>query len=399
MTSNNILKESDYCKKKNQIISKELYWKFIDVNNAVNSDLDIAKQLEYRDKHRKLEKDTQEIARKLQLAGYNPYYGEPKTKVNPVTLETETKFSYRNLMILPEIAYRHNADIRNKLELFVIEHGIKQLKQHMISFEVLNPSDYYDHHRVFTKKLSKFREFAKNNGIEYLYQRIETPDFKKKDGNCAINLHAHLIGQVISKPNFEAINKYVRKHFRFFGDIENVKSSEITKTIRYVTKTENHVDMPSVDLAEFAKQIENLKFSFPVGSFRKYVSELNRDNERVAKVGERLEKLKRYERTRNPHKKSKDSANRILRISRPTYCGTDYKRFPCLIVDKFTSVAEFLECEHNRKLVNKIRRAFNLPDVDYKAIDTGNTLDNNQEDYKTSNPAIPISEIWDEIPF
>ena len=294
------------------------------------------------------------------------------TVVGMVSGKAELATDFRNCNLIPVQQSRNVHDMLKHVRYLMDQTPKKnRLRMLVVSGGWCQFDEYRKHHTAHTRRMSKFaaHKRLKEFGIQVEFYNVENT-IHRDDGKAMLNLHSHALFRSTRYLGKQKWNEFLDFARNFFpkGYVHDSKIEKPEEVVKYVFKPSEFDLMSDPEFTEFAQQViggrpkvdpetgeivtrENdtgeivevregpLKFFHPLGTMRKFRSELNKGRQKLILVPTSDDrwiwrKTEKKKPQPQPEMNSAPTENMVLAITRPMPKFMQ-RMEPCLIIQDY----------------------------------------------------------------
>lgn len=291
-----------------------------------------------------IQAQTEEIADRLEALGIQARLPASITSISAVTLQEDTLDSFRPIRFLPAIAARERRPYLNAMRYWLEKNP--QAKKY-VRFAVITygtpiraGDDLREAISDLTRRISRWAHYVwKHFGVEVLYRGVEYT-WKDRDGSGEQTLHLH--ANVLYWPHRNMDSQWPEfltvSHARLASHWkDNGRVQDVAEIVKYIIKPEDLRKLEDDDLVWLYENTFKKRVNAPMNSLRKFVSQLNKDRQKVVTVSERGLRIVTKARKLDRAKAKEDrvgggrAANIILGLTLPQWRHTPFAE-PMILV-------------------------------------------------------------------
>lgn len=265
------------------------------------------KYLERQSARALIDRQTEEIAKKLALAGidlYAPPTSEPVFLLGELTGSVEQSCStkYRHCLFLPSVAKRERAGQLRRLEAYLSNHPRGTYARYLVVTNGVRipwfHPDFRQIVRSFQSRIGTFARIALERfGIEVVVRSTEMTLNKNVSGS-GVHLHANIvyIPPYLKDDGFSRFIKFAQNYFKAHVR-DNKRIQKLEEIVKYITKPSvsaaerqrGGVGMSELtpdELAWLHNGVSGLHIFQPYQLFRAYCAEIREKRQKLYKLGD-----------------------------------------------------------------------------------------------------------------
>lgn len=252
---------------------------------------------------RRLQEQTEKIARMLEVGGVDPYTERQGLKMLGLcTGLVRSLPNYKDLNFLPVVARRKRKKMLEEITAYLqMEKQGSIIRMWTLTGGARFPlyqgdfgkEDFRRRWRDFHKRINRLNDYLKATwGIEFLYRGTElageTHGFLRDErGRPTFHLHAHLCVRLhrrLSSVQWEKMLKDVHDQWgsvwKECGQLENPR-----ELVKYVCKPSDLISLAPHELVQMYEVTKGLVFARPLGGIRTWRQHLRKNRLRVTQLG------------------------------------------------------------------------------------------------------------------